>query len=351
MKRLNTYSTRNILYRKNFSTIMTIINRYNRQEILPEISEKGQGMLWKRSVAIIGIGALGSVTASLLARIGIRKLLVWDRDIVEKHNLQRQMIFTEDDINKPKAAQATAYMQKVNSEITIEAETTELNPETIHTLKNYDLILDCTDNMETRFLINDFCVKNKIPWIYSSAVGTKGRLLTIVPEKTPCFRCLFSHPKPGSLETCDTIGVLNTITTTIAALQVTEAIKILTKQEPTKELLAYDVWTQQLDKIRVKRKRECLCCHKQKFDFLVGKEEIATIKLCGQGRVQIKGKKPNMDELNNRLEKVGKVKISSYGIYFISKETDFFLFNDGRCLIKAWTKEHGKSLYGKYVGN
>jgi adenylyltransferase/sulfurtransferase len=176
-------------------------------------------------------------------------------------------------------------------------------------------------------------------------------LFSIIPNKTACFQCLFALPKPGSLETCDTVGILNTITTTMAALQVTEAIKLLTKQQPIKELIAYDIWTQTEEKISVKKKKNCFCCQKKKFLFLEGKKETTTIKLCGQGRIQIKGGKPNIVAIKNRLEQNGVVKQTEYGLHFANDDVDFFLFNDGRCLVKAATKEEAKNVYGKYVGN
>lgn len=325
--------------------------RYNRQELLREIGQKRQKLLNNAKVIIVGMGALGTTTANLLARAGIGTIGIIDRDIIELHNLQRQTIFTEEDCNQPKAAAASAWLRKVNSEIKINALPMELNYETAGILNDYDLILDCTDNMETRFLINDFCVKNKKPWIYCSAVGTKGRLLVITPKKKPCFRCLFAIPKPGSLETCDTAGVINTITTAMAALQVTEALKILTKQTPTKELIAYDIWKQELQKIRVKQNSKCICCKKKQFEFLEGKKETISVKLCGQGRIQIKGSKPNLATVKKRLEKAGNVKATAYGVHFLNKDADFFLFNDGRCLVKAVTKEEAKNSYTKWVGN
>lgn len=325
--------------------------RYDRQEILTEIGAKGQKQLSNAKVAIIGVGALGTTTANLLARAGVGTIALFDRDIVELHNLQRQTLFTEEDCNKPKAACAAVLLRKVNSEIKIESFPEEINYETIAVLKQYDLILDCTDNMETRFLINDFCVRNKKPWIYCSAVGTKGWLLTIIPTKTPCFRCLFALPKPGSLETCDTTGVLNTITTTMAALQVTEAMKVLTNQPAITELLAFDVWKQELQKIKVKKSQTCICCKKKNYEFLEGNKETISIKLCGQGRIQVKGSKPNIVAIKMRLEKNGAVKETAYGIHFKNDAMDFFLFRDGRCLIKATTKQEAKNVYGKYVGN
>lgn len=325
--------------------------RYSRQELLKEIGPKRQKLLASAKVAIIGVGALGTTTANLLARAGIGTIGLVDRDIIELHNLQRQTLFTEEDCNKPKAEVAATFLRKTNSTITIEVYTTELNHETAEILNSYDLILDCTDNMETRFLINDFCVRNKKPWIYCSAVGTKGRLLSIIPTKTPCFRCLFTLPKPGSLETCDTTGVLNTITTTMAALQVTEAIKVLTNKPPIKELLAFDVWKQELQKIKVKKNPMCICCKKKNYEFLEGNKETISVKLCGQGRIQVKGSKPNIVAIKMRLEKNGAVKETAYGIHFKNDAMDFFLFRDGRCLIKATTKQEAKNVYGKYVGN
>lgn len=325
--------------------------RYKRQEILKEIGPKKQKLLGNAKVLIIGIGALGATTANLLGRAGVGTIGLVDRDIIELHNLQRQTLFTEEDCHKPKAEVAAIFLRKINSAITIQEHTIELNQETAEILKPYDLILDCTDNMETRFLINDFCVKNKKPWIYCSAVGTKGRLFTIIPTKTPCFRCIFSVPTPGSLETCDTTGVLNTITTTMAALQGTEAIKLLTKQSTIPELLAFDVWKQELQKIKVKKNPKCVCCKKKNYEFLKGKKETISVRLCGQGRIQIKGSKPNIAAIKKRVEQIGSVKETAYGIHFKNDAVDFFLFTDGRCLIKAARKEEAKNIYAQYVGN
>ncbi len=307
-------------------------------------------MLKKSAVAVIGIGALGTMTATLLARAGVGKLLLVDRDIVELHNLQRQTLFTEVDCNKPKAEVATEYLQKVNSTITIQANTSEITSESIDMLKGYDVILDCTDNMETRFLLNDFCVKYYKPWIYCGAIETKGRILVMTP-RTACFRCVFAVPQPGSLETCDTVGVLNTITTAMAAFQVTEALKLLTQQLYTKELIVLDIWNGDLTKIKVKKKADCPCCAKRQFPFLDGQKQTTVIKLCGQGRIQIRGQKSDIATLEKRLRKFGNVKRSLYGLYFETKKMNFFLFNDGRCLIKAKTPEEGKSIYAEYVGN
>ncbi len=325
------------------------LERYHRQELLSCIGIKGQNLLRKSKVAIIGIGALGTVVADLLSRAGIGTLLLIDRDIIEPHNLQRQHLFTEHDCFRPKTEQAALHCRSINSTIDIITSSEDLTNETIAMLRGYDLVLDCTDSMETRFLINDFCIKHSIPWIYAGAIATKGRILVIMPNG-PCFRCVFSPPPPGSLDTCDTAGVLNTITTTIAALQCTEALKILTKQCHVKELLLFDIWLQDFSKIRVQKNKKCLCCVQKIFLFLNANEEHFTMKLCGQNRMQIKGRKPDIAVIVENLRKHGTVKQTSYGILFINKNVNFFLFNDGRCLIHASTPKQARTIYTKYIG-
>ena len=213
--------------------------RYIRQEIFKGIGKKGQKKLGKSIVAIIGLGALGSNSAELLARAGIGRLILVDRDVVELSNLQRQRLFDEKDIGKPKALAARERLTKINSGINIDFFIDDLNFENINqVLKNkIDLILDCTDNLETRFLINDFCIKNKFPFIYSSAVGSKGYVFDIVPGKTPCLRCFLKEAT--HLDTCETIGVLNAITNLISSIQANEALKILlNKKLNVSELVA-----------------------------------------------------------------------------------------------------------------
>src|SRR3989344_9585267 len=194
--------------------------RYIRQEIFSEIGKEGQKRLRKSSVAIVGLGALGSVSAELLARAGIGKLILIDRDVVELSNLQRQALYDESDIGKPKALAAKEKLRKINSEIEIEFYIDDLNFENIGKIinvKSADLILDCTDNLETRFLINDFSIKNKITFIYSSAVGSKGYIFNVIQKKTACLKCFLKEA--AQLGTCETVGVLNTITNLISSIQ------------------------------------------------------------------------------------------------------------------------------------
>lgn len=247
--------------------------RYTRQEIFAEIGKKGQQKLRKSAVAVVGLGALGSVAAELLARAGIGKLILIDRDVAELSNLQRQSLYNELDVGKPKAIAAKEKLNKINSEVNINTFVDDLNYNNIKKLinfKNIGLILDCTDNLETRFLINDFSIKNKIPFIYSSAVGSKGYVFNVVPEKNnPCLRCFLKEA--AQLDTCETTGVLNTITHIIPSVQVNEAVKILLDKDYEKNLLFFDVWKNELIKVKVNKNKKCECCIKRNFEFLSGK--------------------------------------------------------------------------------
>ena len=201
--------------------------RYSRQVLLQEIGAEGQLLLQRKKVAIVGIGALGTVSSELLARAGVGSLLLVDRDVIEESNLQRQVLFDEDDLGKSKAAAAREKLEKINQHILIETKAIHLNNKNIGFLKEMDLVLDCTDNLETRFLINEFCKKEQIPWIYAAAIRTSGYVMPIMPAGA-CLRCFLDT---ANLETCDTVGVLNTATVSIAALQTTLALKMLLHKE------------------------------------------------------------------------------------------------------------------------
>ena len=327
--------------------------RYIRQEIFSEIGKKGQSKLRKSSAAIVGLGALGSVSAELLARAGIGKLILIDRDIVELSNLQRQSLYDENDVRKPKAMAAKEKLNKINSDVEVDIFIDDLNYSNISKLiniKNVDLILDCTDNLETRFLINDFSAKNKIPFIYSSALGSKGYVFDIVPGKNnPCLRCFLKDA--AQLDTCETSGVLNTITHLIPSIQVNEAIKILLNKDYEKNLLFFDVWKNELMKIKVNKNKNCECCVKNNFEYLSWKKSSKIIKMCGNNIFQIKNKlidKKEFNDLKIKLKKIGKVVDFYYCINFENKIT---IFQEGRALIKAKDEKEAKSLYSKFVGN
>ncbi|MBI3026952.1 ThiF family adenylyltransferase [Candidatus Woesearchaeota archaeon] len=326
--------------------------RYIRQEIFREIGRQGQEKLRKSNAAIVGLGALGSVSAELLARAGIGKLILIDRDIVELSNLQRQGLFDEGDVGKPKALAAQEKLNKINSDVEIGFFIEDLNYGNIYKLIpiKIDVILDCTDNLETRFLINDFSIKNKIPFIYSSAVGSKGYIFNVIRNKTACLRCFLKEAM--QLDTCDTVGVLNTATNLISSLQANEAIKILlNKAYIEKNLLFFDIWKNELLKIKVNKNKNCACCVKNYFEYLNGKKPSKIIKLCGKNIYQIKTKSINKKQFNNiknKLKRIGKIVDFAYCVNFEGKIT---IFQDGRALIKAEDEKEAKSLYSRFVGN
>jgi molybdopterin/thiamine biosynthesis adenylyltransferase len=335
-------------------------DRYSRQIILPNIEEEGQKILLKSKIAIIGCGALGTVTANNLVRAGVGKVSIIDRDFVELNNLQRQILFDEDDIGMPKAIAAAEKLKRVNSDVEIETivkDLNHMNAEKI--LSGVDLVLDGTDNMQTRFLINDVCVKNKIPWIYTAAVGTYGMMMPIIPGKTPCFRCFLPDvPEPGSLETCDTAGILNTISAIIASIESTEAIKILLKKNiitnAESNLIFYDVWSNTIEKVAVVRNKRCRCCIEHKFDFLnAAKEEIVT-SLCGRNAIQITPAKSaviSFESTAERLKRLGEVRFNHFILVFKERDKEISLFKDGRAIIKGTDDEKvARSLYARFIG-
>lgn len=335
-------------------------DRYSRQVILPNIGEEGQKTLLKSKIAIIGCGALGTVVANNLVRAGVGKISIIDRDFVELNNLQRQILFDEDDIGIPKAVAAAHKLKKVNSDVEIEATVKDLNHMNAEKIiRGMDLILDGTDNMQTRFLINDVCVKSKIPWIYTAAVETYGMMMPIVPGRTPCFRCLLPDvPDPGSLPTCDTVGVLNTIPALIASIESTEAIKILLKEKMAtnaeSNLIFYDIWSNTLEKVAVIRDKKCRCCVEHKFDFLdAAKEEVITL-LCGRDAIQItpvKSAAISFKSLAERLKRLGEVRFNNFILVFKVQDKEISIFKDGRVIIKGTDDEKvARSLYARYVG-
>jgi molybdopterin/thiamine biosynthesis adenylyltransferase len=236
-------------------------DRYSRQILLPEIGEEGHRRLRASRVVIIGCGALGTNVLSLLVRAGIGDITVVDRDVVELTNLQRQTVFDEDDVGRPKAEAAVEHMRRVNSEVEIRGVVSEVNEDSVDSLVDgADLVLDATDNMATRFTVNDSCVRLSIPWIYAGAVGTSGMVFVVHPDG-PCLRCLFaSEPAPGSLPTCSDVGIVNSLPSVVASIEVTEAYKILMRSDPVRDLIVLDLWQEDLQKIRVERRPDCRCC-------------------------------------------------------------------------------------------
>ncbi|MDI6916338.1 MAG: ThiF family adenylyltransferase [Thermoplasmatales archaeon] len=330
--------------------------RYSRHILLKEIGEEGQVKLSKSSVVIIGCGALGNTIANNLVRAGIGEIKIIDRDIIEMNNLQRQILFDEEDLGLPKAWAAVKKLQKVNSKIKIKAVVEDLNNTNIEgIIKGADLVIDGTDNMETRFLINDACIKHKIPWIYGGAIGTHGMSMSIIPNNTPCFRCVFQVlPEPGVLPTCDISGVLNTIPSIIASIESTEALKILLGKSINNNLLIYDVWAHDFQSVKIKKNNECECCVKHNFEFLNAEKKTRITLLCGENAVQITPTKTGIlsfESLAQKLQKSGNVKMSRIILRFTVDSYQINIFKSGRAIVYGTNDEKtAKSLYAKYVG-
>jgi len=319
-----------------------MMERYSRQILLSEIGSEGQKQLHASKVVVVGVGALGTVATELLVRAGVENLTLIDRDVVEESNLQRQMLFTEKDIGRSKAIVAQEKLQLINSRTDIIAQPVSLHSGNIALLQSAEVVLDCTDNIQTRLLINDFCKKEKIVWIYAAAIRTAGYVMPIVPEG-PCLRCFLQET---GAETCDTVGVLNTITTAIASMQVTLALQFLLGQTIEPNLIYYDIWKQHYKNIVVKKNKNCPACQ-GKYEFLGKKEPIRMVKFCSLGRYQVTGKKVDLKILKQRWEKIDTVIDDGKTLQF----KDLFLFEDGRALIKAKSEAEAMSLYAKWVEN
>jgi len=330
--------------------------RYSRQILLEEIGEDGQNLLVESSALVIGCGALGGVIANNLVRAGVGHLIIVDRDVVELSNLQRQTLFQEKDIGNPKAMSAVEKLQKMNSDIEIEAHIEDIHSLNIEEfIKKRDIILDATDNMETRFLINDACVKHGIPWIYGGAIGTHGMTMAVVPGITACLRCIAPKlPLPGTLPTCDTVGVLNSITTIIGSIQSNEALRILTGKPAANTLISVDVWNHEYKQWEIEKNEHCRCCNHRDFEYLdSGKTDMVTT-LCGSNSVQITpvaGSGFSFKDLSERLKRFDGTEVNDIFIKFRSDGYQLTIFANGRTIIKGTTDLNlAKSLFAKYIG-
>jgi len=329
-------------------------DRYEKHMLLEEIGKEGQERLMGSSVAIIGCGALGSMIATLLVRAGVGRIIIVDRDFVEMKNLHRQILFDEEDAENmiPKAMAAMEKLRKINSEVEIEARVIDINPSNIEdVIGDADLIMDGTDNMETRFLINDACIKYNKPWIYGAVMETEGMTMNIIPGITACLRCFI--PPTKSMETCDTSGVLSAAATLIASLQITEAIKILSGRQPRKEALHVDVWHGVFTPIMVERNKECITCGRREYEFLNASKHSNVELLCDGKTIQITPMKGeiSLEKLAERLRKVGEVKYRKHVLKFKAGKEEMIIFEDGRALVlNAGSVERAKALYARYVG-
>jgi len=332
--------------------------RYSRQVLFPGIGAEGQQRLAAAHVAIIGVGATGAATASLLARAGIGTLTLIDRDFVEESNLQRQVLFDEADAAAalPKAEAARRKIAGFNSAITVNAQITDLVPANIYDLlAGADLILDATDNFETRYLINDYAIEQGIPWIYAAAIGAYAATMNILPNQSACLACIFPKPPMGPTETCDTAGILNTAVNFAASIQATEALKYLTghASQMRRTLLSRDLWSNEQSEINTASPRaDCEVCGQKRFAHLAG-DGRPHITLCGRNSVQIHEHHRPVDfaAMQARLAPLGKVRCNHLLLRFERGAHTLTLFADGRVLVQGTTDTAvARSLYARFIG-
>src|SRR5438552_3022454 len=333
--------------------------RYSRQVLFRGIGVEGQRRLQVARVAIVGCGATGSAVASLLARSGVGTLRIIDRDYVEASNLQRQALFDEADAAEsiPKALAAARKIAAFNSQIVVEPQVSDLTPANIQALLGgMQLILDGTDNFETRYLVNDYAVKHSVPWIYAGAVGSYGVTMNVLPGQTACLACIFPDSPRGTFETCETAGILNSAANLVASIQATEALKLLlgAADRLRRTLLSFDVWKNEQAEVAASTPRDgCRVCVKHTFVYLAG-EAQPHITMCGRNSVQIHERHRPVDfaEVSDRLKPHGTVRHNDFVLKFWHEPYEMTLFPDGRAIIKGTTDTAvARSLYARYVGS
>lgn len=339
--------------------------RYAKQIRFNAIGLTGQRALSAARVVIIGCGALGSVSANLLARAGVGRMLVIDRDFVELDNLQRQVLYDEADVGMPKAIVAAGRLQAVNSEIEIEGRIADVDFRNIEEfLLQPDpavVVVDGTDNFEIRFLINDACVKHSIPWVYAGCLGAEGQVMTILPGDTACLNCLMSAgpPPPGTSGTCDTGGILSMIVNVVAAMQATEALKILAgrTESVNRRLAVFDLWgnrNHSMDISKLRDDSDCVVCQHRQFDWISGQRGSQSVSLCGRNAVQVSFPERNelpLEQLAQRLGSVGTVELNRYLVRLRVNGYVITAFRDGRAIINGTDDiAIARKLYAQYIG-
>lgn len=332
--------------------------RYSRQILFAGIGEDGQERLLHAHAAIVGCGALGTFQAAALARAGVGRLTIVDRDYIEPSNLQRQWLFEESDAAEalPKALAASRRLARINSSVEVRGIIADLTPSNIEELLGQaQVILDGTDNFETRYLINDFALSRGIPWIYGAAVGSYGLTMPVIPERTACLRCVYPDPPAGAQPTCETAGVLNSITAVIAALQTTDALKILAGRADAVcgRLTTVDVWQGGIRQIeQPARDADCPACGARDFVYLDG-QRGAPVSLCGRNAVQIheRARPLDMAQLRAALAPLGEVRANEFALRFLTGPYEMTIFPDGRAIVKGTTDIGvARSLYARFVG-
>jgi molybdopterin/thiamine biosynthesis adenylyltransferase len=335
------------------------VSRYSRQELFAGIGPQGQRRIRAARVLVVGCGALGSALAETVARAGVGRLTLVDRDYVEPSNLQRQSLFDEEDAARglPKAAAAEARLRRINSEVEVRGLVADFAADTGDALvREADVVLDGTDNFETRFLLNDLCVRAGVPWVYGACVGAYGLALLVRPKLTPCLRCVLEErPAPGSGPTCDTAGVVAPIVQVIAGIQAAEALKLLagSTEALLPGIVAVDLWQGSFEVMDLRgHAPSCPACREGRYDYL--HETPGAAVLCGRDAVQLKaaGAAVDLQALAARLRAAGEVVANPYLVRFRAEDADLVVFSDGRAIVKGVSDAaQARSLYARYVGS
>jgi adenylyltransferase/sulfurtransferase len=339
------------------------LDRYARQVRYAPLGPEGQARLIESRVLVCGCGALGSVLAGMMVRAGVGLVRIVDRDFVETSNLQRQMLFDEQDVKEqlPKAVAAAQKLRAINSEVRVEGIVADVHAGNIEQFcDGIDLIVDGMDNFETRFLVNDVAVKRRIPWVYGGCLGAEGQTMTILPGETACLRCLMQDcPPPGTMPTCDTAGILGPIVGVIASIEAIEAIKILSghREAISRSLTVVELWDscfRQVDVSRLRDQVDCPTCKRGEFPWLAGKQASRTAVLCGRNAVQLTPPQSgiSLDQLARQLEGVGPVSRNQFLLRLKVDPYELTVFPDGRAIVSGTSDvATARTVYAKYVGS
>ena len=339
---------------------MSLPSRYSRQELFAGIGPDGQALVRKARVLVVGCGALGSVLSEMMTRAGVGRLTVVDRDFVETTNLQRQSLFDEADVEQglPKAAAAEAKLRRINGDVDVRGIVADVSGENAGELiSDADLVLDGTDNFETRFLVNDVCVREGVPWVYGACVGSYGLALLVRPRLSPCLRCLLEEmPAAGSGPTCDTAGVVAPIVHVVAGIQAGEALKVLAAKTDAllPGIVTVDLWSSHFEVMDLRgRTPSCPACTIGRFDYASAPAGGAAV-LCGRDAVQLRpahATHVDLPGLSSRLSAVGPVVSNEYLVRLRAPDAELVVFEDGRAIVKGVRDAaHARSVYAKYVG-
>ena len=333
-----------------------MVERYHRQTILPEIGTAGRDRLRDAAALVIGVGALGTVSSDLLCRAGVGRIILVDRDVVDLTNLQRQTLYGEADVGQPKAVAAAERLKAINGDIAIEPRAIDLTGDNVASLVDgVTVVIDGLDNAQTRYLLNDACVKVGVPWLYGAAVGTEGRTMGVLPSTTACLRCVFPEPPPaGELDTCDTRGILAPAAGIVGNRQAAAAIRLITVGTVVPGLVAFDVWHDTHRHLTVDRDPDCPCCGGRRFDFLDQMPE-PVVSLCGRDAVQVRvGRRLDLKSLATRWDHVaGDRRVTPFMAKLspASEPVRLTAFPDGRVLVQG-TQDGSvaRSIVDRYVG-